>query len=1219
MQNPLTFNIIFNPPKTSVIDHLIIKVKGIGDAAKIVGEKIQSTFSTITTFGSTSALGINQIMQATQKLISFVSKPLEKAAKFETITTKLEVVLGSADKAQRRLEELSNFAKTTPFGLGGIVEMSNQLQTLGVYSKETMKTLTTLAAGSGKSIEQVTEAYIKMARGKKGIAVELFRDIGISIEDFVEATGKGIDKQTGQITASSKEMMKALTKITEDKGFAKMMEKQADTLEGQLKRVEMSIGSMVGTIGKILLPIAKNILDIVLPALDMLKSGLNFLARNINILITTVEYAGGAFVVWQVTMRTMSGVMLKELGTTITTKLIPAIRTQLIPAITTQLIPAIKTKLIPTLTTSLTTIKTGLIPALKTGLTGALKTAGTAFKAFGAALATNPIGILLLAIGGVIGLTKLWQQAQENKLKKEIEVANMQVESLKIEKEKTEVQKTEAENMKSLMDEYQQLASTEDKAVKNKDRLTKISKTLNDKYTDLNINTENFTGSLQAVADKAKVVTGEITKYGSELSELDKKMVETEKKFLAKKADLAKENVLKSLTEGGFFETMFVTKGRVDDDLHKQFHDMYHATTETELREAKAAMEKAVIGLNYLTADGIIEGKKAIEEFFKARMAYLGLAKDGVNEIKDLATEDDDKDKNKKAKTEMEKLEERLNNREAIFKREKALLDEKKLDEKEHNAILLKLEEDFVKDVNKIRLGAEQRLKKGEGKTEESKNEYYKANNLLINVIEKEKGIKKDRVDRDKKHWEDIVKNHKEGEELLRLQQKLGIANLEEYAKSLKNLLSDVSESELAILEERFRAGEKLTEDEMKTLQSYITLKEELLKGTLEAPLSVIEKGEQEIERRYKQGLINTQEYYNELQKLYADLEVSALNDIYEKWVSGAEMSNEEMKIVDSVIKQRESLFQKVSDVTVKAKNIEMAELSKALSLKDADFQNGKIKLEEYTKFVTENIEKLASELDKPEYKNIFDKLQEGELTDEWLNDAIEQLKKDGDQYAEALNPIIKTLEEFKIKKKELQDEITNEQKLYGDVVVSAMETISKGLGEAMASGFGEEGFKKLSENLFQGFKMILISTLEYIEKEYLLGTAKSILDAIFNPVEGGKNIGLLVGAGIAIQTAKAAINSWTPKFALGGGVTGPTYLLAGENNKKEYIISPEQMKQEVRDLMRNEMKQYYMTQNSIQKQVVEVKLQPVEFVQHGSDLVAVVKKVEKKNSVTEY
>jgi len=294
-----------------------------------------------------------------------------------------------------------------------------------------------------------------------------------------------------------------------------------------------------------------------------------------------------------------------------------------------------------------------------------------------------------------------------------------------------------------------------------------------------------------------------------------------------------------------------------------------------------------------------------------------------------------------------------------------------------------------------------------------------------------------------------------------------------------------------------------------------------------------------------------------------------------------------------------------------------MAEISKALSLKDVEFQEGKIKLQEYKNFVTENIDKLQSELDKPEYADIFKKFQEGTLTNDWLSAEIERLKKNGDEYADALKPILIALEEFANKKKELEEHITAEQQLFGDITVGMMGTIGKGMGEAIASGFGSDGFKKLSENLFQGFKMILTQSLEYLEKEFLLGTAKSILEAIFNPAKAAVDTGLLIGASTAIQVAKAAINSWTPKFALGGGVTGPTYLLAGENNKKEYIISPEQMKAEVRELMKNELINRINIQNSIQKQQpavvklhepINVKLAPVEMKQNGKELVGVIR-----------
>ena len=254
------------------VEDLNGKIRKIGDTGEKASRMLQGAFGRAAKAVGEIGLGVNQGLMAIQKLISFTSKPLQSAMKFENMITKLEVVLGSTEKAKERLAELSTFASKTPFSLGGLTEASNQLQTLGKYSKETIGMLTNLAAGSGKSIEQVTEAYIKMARGKKGIAVELFRDIGISIEDFVKATGKGIDKQTGQITASSQEMLKALDSIVKDRGFAELVDKQANTLQGQLKRMEMAFNSMIGAIGKLMLPIAKNILDTLLPVCNWIKS-----------------------------------------------------------------------------------------------------------------------------------------------------------------------------------------------------------------------------------------------------------------------------------------------------------------------------------------------------------------------------------------------------------------------------------------------------------------------------------------------------------------------------------------------------------------------------------------------------------------------------------------------------------------------------------------------------------------------------------------------------------------------------------------------------------------------------------------------------------------------------------------------------------------------------------------------------------------------------------
>ena len=57
--------------------------------------------------------------------------------------------------------------------------------------------LSTLAMGSGKSLEQVTNAYVGLVKGRKNMAVELFRDISVTTDDFVKATKKGLDEVTG--------------------------------------------------------------------------------------------------------------------------------------------------------------------------------------------------------------------------------------------------------------------------------------------------------------------------------------------------------------------------------------------------------------------------------------------------------------------------------------------------------------------------------------------------------------------------------------------------------------------------------------------------------------------------------------------------------------------------------------------------------------------------------------------------------------------------------------------------------------------------------------------------------------------------------------------------------------------------------------------------------------------------------------------------------------
>ncbi len=186
---------------------------------------------------------------------------VKAAGQMERYNATLETMLGSKSAARDRLEEYMRIAKVTPFEMTEVVEAGNKLQALGRYSEDTLLMLGDLAAASGKPLEQAMNAYSKMASGQKGIAVDMFRDLLITTDDWAKATGKGV-KSSGEMVASANELLDVLPKILKDKGFFGLMAKQAETTEGKIANFQDSIFSLRAAIGERLTPTVKSVLGV---------------------------------------------------------------------------------------------------------------------------------------------------------------------------------------------------------------------------------------------------------------------------------------------------------------------------------------------------------------------------------------------------------------------------------------------------------------------------------------------------------------------------------------------------------------------------------------------------------------------------------------------------------------------------------------------------------------------------------------------------------------------------------------------------------------------------------------------------------------------------------------------------------------------------------------------------------------------------------------------
>ena len=211
--------------------------------------------------GALKKLGVAAAGLVVAKKIGEIGKASLKASgEMEKFNVTLRTMLGSKSAANARMSEYIDIAKKTPFKLDEVVSAGNQLQAIGRYSRSNLTMLGDLAAASGKSMDEVMGAYAKLSSGQKGRGVEMFRNLLITSQDWQDATGKGISRN-GELMASSEELIAALPKIMQKKGFTGMMAAQAQTTEGMVSNLEDSIYGLKAAMGEKFEPTLKSVVS----------------------------------------------------------------------------------------------------------------------------------------------------------------------------------------------------------------------------------------------------------------------------------------------------------------------------------------------------------------------------------------------------------------------------------------------------------------------------------------------------------------------------------------------------------------------------------------------------------------------------------------------------------------------------------------------------------------------------------------------------------------------------------------------------------------------------------------------------------------------------------------------------------------------------------------------------------------------------------------------
>lgn len=261
--------------------------RGIGVAKNEVsdlGHTVGNT-STLLKVGMVAAAG------AAAAGIGFLAKAsISAAGDFQQTAIAFETMLGGgekgAQKAQKLLGDLQEFAKKTPFNLVELQEGSKRLLAYNVESEkliDTMRVLGNITSGVGRDkLPQLILAFgqVKAAGRLTGAELRQFAEAGVPLLDALAkqfgVTAGEIQEMISAGDVGFSDVEQALTGMTTEGGkFFDLMNRQSGTLQGQISNLQDVWGQLLVTLGTLFIPLATQVVqalnNFLVPILNAIK------------------------------------------------------------------------------------------------------------------------------------------------------------------------------------------------------------------------------------------------------------------------------------------------------------------------------------------------------------------------------------------------------------------------------------------------------------------------------------------------------------------------------------------------------------------------------------------------------------------------------------------------------------------------------------------------------------------------------------------------------------------------------------------------------------------------------------------------------------------------------------------------------------------------------------------------------------------------------------
>lgn len=240
-------------------DKLDRKIKKTAIGLARLGKKAKESGAKLAQFGKTLSTRV------TAPLAAFGGVALFQSAKLETLAVAFETMTGSAEKGQKLLQQLTQFAATTPFQLEGIAKATKTLLAFKVPLDDMLPTLRMLgdiAAGTDAPLSDIAQIFGKIRAKGKLMTEELLQlaERGIPIIDSIADKFNLTKAQVFELASQSKisfgVMQDALQSMTKTGGiFFNQTKRQSETLGGVFSTLKDNISLTAAVFGDIIVDV----------------------------------------------------------------------------------------------------------------------------------------------------------------------------------------------------------------------------------------------------------------------------------------------------------------------------------------------------------------------------------------------------------------------------------------------------------------------------------------------------------------------------------------------------------------------------------------------------------------------------------------------------------------------------------------------------------------------------------------------------------------------------------------------------------------------------------------------------------------------------------------------------------------------------------------------------------------------------------------------------